>query len=60
MRFSAGYSLDAVVENWALVEAGGRQSFIVKGMVSGGKYWFRVRALNAHGESPWSQPVVKA
>ncbi|MBI5772751.1 MAG: fibronectin type III domain-containing protein [Verrucomicrobia bacterium] len=21
----------------------------------GGKYWFRVAAINAHGQGPWSQ-----
>jgi hypothetical protein len=27
---------------------------VVKVLVSGGKYWFRVRATNAHGTSAWS------
>ena len=31
-----------------------RQSCVVKGLASGVKYWFRVRALNAHGAGPWS------
>ncbi len=31
------------------------QKSLVKGLVSGAKYWFRVRATNAHGQSLWSQ-----
>ena len=31
-----------------------KQKYLVKGLVSGGKYWFRVRASNAHGTSAWS------
>ena len=31
-----------------------KQKCLVKGLVSGGKYWFRVRATNAHGQSAWS------
>lgn len=34
-----------------------RQSCVVKELVSGGKYWFRVRANNAHGPGPWSNAV---
>lgn len=30
---------------------------LVNGLVSGAKYWFRVRAINAHGASAWSQPA---
>jgi len=32
-----------------------KQKCLVKGLVSGAKYWFRVRASNAHGPSAWSQ-----
>ena len=32
-----------------------KQKCLVKGLVSGGKYWFRIRAVNAHGPSAWSQ-----
>ncbi|MEY4916977.1 MAG: Fibronectin type domain [Verrucomicrobiota bacterium] len=30
------------------------QKCLVQGLVSGAKYWFRVRASNAHGQSAWS------
>jgi Fibronectin type III domain len=32
-----------------------KQKCLVKGLVSGAKYWFRIRASNAHGPGPWSQ-----
>ena len=34
-----------------------QQSCVVKALKSGGLYWFRVRAHNAHGPGPWSNPV---
>ncbi|MGC3957090.1 MAG: fibronectin type III domain-containing protein [Verrucomicrobiota bacterium] len=34
-----------------------RQRCEIKGLKSGGLYWFRVRAHNAHGSGPWSNPV---
>ena len=34
-----------------------RQSCLIKGLVSGRKYWFRVRAHTTTGPGPWSQPV---
>lgn len=34
-----------------------RQRCEIKGLKSGGLYWFRVRASNAHGPGPWSNPV---
>lgn len=30
---------------------------VISGLNSGGLYWFRLRANNAHGEGPWSNPV---
>jgi Fibronectin type III domain len=30
-----------------------KQKYLAKGLVSGAKYWFRVRASNAHGPGPW-------
>lgn len=43
-----------------LAEAQGialRQTCRVKGLQPGAKYWFRVRASNANGAGPWSNPV---
>lgn len=34
-----------------------RHSFVIKGLVSGKKYWFRVRANHTAGPGPWSQLV---
>jgi hypothetical protein len=56
--FEIEYCLDVVLGDWKLVDSSPRQSCVVEGMVSGEKYWFRIRALNSHGESPWSQPVA--
>ena len=41
--------------SWQLVSSSGQQSCAVDNLVSGGKYWFRVSAGNAHGHSAWSQ-----
>lgn len=41
-----------------LRDTASRQSHLVAHLDSGGKYWFYVRAVNANGASPWSQPVV--
>lgn len=51
--FQVEYRLDGT-DTWQMASAGYRQSCTVTGLVSGGKYWFRVRACNAHGASPWS------
>lgn len=34
-----------------------KQRCDIKRLKSGGLYWFRVRASNAHGAGPWSNPV---
>jgi len=43
--------------SWQLVTSSSQQSCAVDNLESGGKYWFRVSATNAQGESPWSQPA---
>jgi len=50
--------LDTAPDGWSMVESCGQQTCVIKGLVSGGKYWFRVCAVNAHGEGPWSNPVA--
>lgn len=52
--FEIEYRLDTEPDGWKLSHHCLRQSCVVKGLVSGGKYWFRVRAFNAHGPGPWS------
>jgi hypothetical protein len=45
-------------EGWKLIDSCFRQTALVEGLQSGVKYWFRVRANNAHGQSPWSNLAV--
>ncbi len=42
---------------WKQVKSATKQSCEVTGLGGGKKYWFRVCAVNAHGQSAWSQPV---
>jgi hypothetical protein len=44
---------------WVFVGVSPRASFHVKNLRSGTKYWFRVRAVGAGGESTNSDPAVK-
>ena len=41
-------------DGWKWVESSCKQTCFVKGLASGGKFWFRVREVNAHGTGPWS------
>jgi hypothetical protein len=43
------------VDGWHREASCTQAKSLVKNLVSGGKYWFRVRAINAHGTSAWSQ-----
>lgn len=39
---------------WQLTDSCLCQSCVINGLTAGVKYWFRVRAVNAHGKGPWS------
>jgi hypothetical protein len=36
-----------------------KSSASVPGLISGKRYWFRVTALGAAGQGPWSDPATK-
>jgi hypothetical protein len=36
-----------------------RSAFTVTGLKTGDRYWFRVAAINANGQSGWSDPAMK-
>lgn len=48
---------DLEAGNWAFITTASRQTYLVKELKSGVNCWFRIRASNSHGQSPWSQPV---
>lgn len=45
--------------SWAHLGVSTRSSFTVPGLQSGARIWFRVAAVNASGQSPWSDPATK-
>lgn len=47
----------AATSGWAEVGTTLKQKFTVTKLPSGVKCWFRVRAINAHGDGPWSNPA---
>ena len=42
---------------WRIVHQGFKIRAEISGLKSGGLYLFRLRAINAHGAGPWSNPV---
>lgn len=44
--------------DWKLLESSTATNCVITGLKSGGKYWFRVSAGNAHGKGPPSNPVA--
>lgn len=44
---------------WAHSGISTRSRTTVEGLHSGTRYWFRVAAVTASGQGPWSNPVVK-
>jgi len=43
---------------WKLVQSSVPTKCVITGLKSGGKYWFRVSAVNAHGKGPACNPVA--
>ena len=41
-------------DGWKQIDSSFQQKCVIEGLVSGVKYWFRIRATNAHGTSAWS------
>ncbi|HJQ32837.1 MAG TPA: fibronectin type III domain-containing protein [Pyrinomonadaceae bacterium] len=44
---------------WKLAGVSPRSSFVVEGLASGTRYYFRVAAVTLNGQSPWSNPAIK-
>jgi hypothetical protein len=45
--------------SWKHMGVSTKSTFTVTGLPSGTRVWFRVAALNANGQSPWSDPATK-
>jgi len=45
-------------DEWKIIETSAGRNCVITGLKSGGKYWFRVSAVNAHGSGPASNPVA--
>jgi hypothetical protein len=45
--------------SWTHAGVSTRSAFTVSGLTSGTRYWFRVAAVNANGQSGWSDPAMK-
>jgi hypothetical protein len=45
--------------SWKHLGVSTKSSFTVTDRVSGSRVWFRVAAVNAAGQSPWSDPATK-
>ena len=52
--FEIEYRADHEPDGWKRANSSYRQTCRIEGLVSGVKYWFRLRACNAHGASAWS------
>ena len=53
-------SLDPnVATGWTQVGASTKSSITISGLTSGTRYWFRVAAVGAKGQSGWSDPAMK-
>ena len=45
--------------NWQPAASSTKGRSVISGLTSGTKYWFRVAAIGAAGQSPWSDAAVK-
>ncbi|HXI22306.1 MAG TPA: fibronectin type III domain-containing protein [Pyrinomonadaceae bacterium] len=45
--------------SWKHLGVSTKSSFTVTDLISGSRVWFRVAAVNAAGQSPWSDPATK-
>ena len=45
--------------SWTHLGVSTKSTFTVTGLPSGTRVWFRVAAVNANGQSPWSDPATK-
>ena len=45
--------------SWSHAAAATKSQATIDGLTSGTKYWFRVAAVGANGQSPWSNPAPK-
>ena len=48
-----------IATSWAHQGVSLKSSFTVSGLVSGTRYWFRVRSVSSSGPSGWSDPATK-
>jgi hypothetical protein len=48
---------DGATLNWAIIGTSTRSKASLNSMASGNRYWFRVAAVGAAGQSAWSDPV---
>jgi hypothetical protein len=55
--FSVERATDGPTLNWAVIGNSTKKEASLNSMVSGTKYWFRVAAIGAAGQSAWSDPV---
>jgi hypothetical protein len=49
----------AAATGWKSAGVATKSKQIVTGLTTGTKYWFRVAAIGAAGQSPWSDPATK-
>lgn len=58
IQFTTGDPMSAT-PGWQHADTSKKTRFDLHGLPSGQKVWVRVRACNARGKSPWSDPACK-